>query len=183
MIRICIEIYQGRSGGPSVDQQQGHCPGGTGSLATEVGLCSRDPFTQISGIANTVKYVAVAFGLEEIWGVEPDVIRRGWRTKLRSSPRRRHSGPNPISCPADSSSASPRTILIMEQDINQVIDEPTSQLNPQSTDDVFEVIKLMKDWSRTIVLIEHKMEPDCPLLRPTSLCWIRGGWSGDLPGR
>ena len=39
-----------------------------------------------------------------------------------------------------------------------VIDEPTSQLDPQSTDDVFEVIKLMKDMGRTIVLVEHKME-------------------------
>lgn len=29
---------------------------------------------------------------------------------------------------------------------------------PQSTDDVFEVIKLMKDMGRTIVLVEHKME-------------------------
>ena len=48
-------------------------------------------------------------------------------------------------------------ILIMEQDI-MVIDEPTSQLDPQSTDDVFEVIKLMKDMGRTIVLVEHKME-------------------------
>ena len=47
--------------------------------------------------------------------------------------------------------------MIMEQDI-MVIDEPTSQLDPQSTDDVFEVIKLMKDMGRTIVLVEHKME-------------------------
>ncbi|MCD7909227.1 MAG: ABC transporter ATP-binding protein, partial [Clostridium sp.] len=49
------------------------------------------------------------------------------------------------------------SILLMEQDI-LVIDEPTSQLDPQSKDDVFEVIKLMKDMGRTIVLVEHKME-------------------------
>ena len=39
-----------------------------------------------------------------------------------------------------------------------VIDEPTSQLDPQSTDDVFEIIKLMKSMGKTIVLVEHKME-------------------------
>ena len=32
-------------------------------------------------------------------------------------------------------------ILVMDQDV-LVIDEPTSQLDPQSTDDVFEIIKL-----------------------------------------
>ena len=39
-----------------------------------------------------------------------------------------------------------------------MIDEPTSQLDPQSTDDVFEIIKLMKSMGKTIVLVEHKME-------------------------
>ena len=48
-------------------------------------------------------------------------------------------------------------ILVMDQDV-LVIDEPTSQLDPQSTDDVFEIIKLMKSMGKTIVLVEHKME-------------------------
>ena len=48
-------------------------------------------------------------------------------------------------------------ILVMGQPV-LVIDEPTSQLDPQSTDDVFEVIKLMKSMGKTIVLVEHKME-------------------------
>ena len=45
----------------------------------------------------------------------------------------------------------------MNQDVF-VIDEPTSQLDPQSTDDVFEIIRLMKNMGKTIVLVEHKME-------------------------
>ena len=48
-------------------------------------------------------------------------------------------------------------ILVMEQDI-LVIDEPTSQLDPQSTDDVFEIIQLMRGMGKTIILVEHKME-------------------------
>lgn len=48
-------------------------------------------------------------------------------------------------------------ILVMGQDV-LVIDEPTSQLDPQSTDDVFEIIKLMKQMGKTVVLVEHKME-------------------------
>ena len=48
-------------------------------------------------------------------------------------------------------------VLVMNQDVF-VIDEPTSQLDPQSTDDVFEIIRLMKDMGKTIVLVEHKME-------------------------
>ena len=48
-------------------------------------------------------------------------------------------------------------ILVMGQDI-LVIDEPTSQLDPQSTDDIFEIIQLMKNMGKTIILVEHKME-------------------------
>ena len=39
-----------------------------------------------------------------------------------------------------------------------VIDEPTSQLDPQSTDEIFEIIQEMKRMGKTIVLVEHKME-------------------------
>ena len=45
----------------------------------------------------------------------------------------------------------------MEPDI-LVIDEPTSQLDPQETERVFEIIKTMKQMGKTIILVEHKME-------------------------
>lgn len=39
-----------------------------------------------------------------------------------------------------------------------IIDEPTSQLDPQGTEDIFRIIHLMKERGKTIILVEHKME-------------------------
>ena len=130
--------------------------GDLGSLATEVGFVFQNPFTQISGIANTV-FEELAFGLENM-GVEPDVIRRRVEDVLRLTKTEEFRDRNPYQLSGGQQQRiALAAILIMEQDI-MVIDEPTSQLDPQSTDDVFEVIKLMKDVGRTIVLVEHKME-------------------------
>ena len=39
-----------------------------------------------------------------------------------------------------------------------VIDEPTSQLDPEGTEDVFQIIKTLKEEHKTIVLVEHKID-------------------------
>jgi energy-coupling factor transport system ATP-binding protein len=39
-----------------------------------------------------------------------------------------------------------------------VIDEPTSQLDPQSTEEVFKIIEIMKKKGKTIILVEHKID-------------------------
>ena len=49
------------------------------------------------------------------------------------------------------------SVLVLEPDI-LIIDEPTSQLDPQGTESVFEIIKMMKDKKKTIILVEHKID-------------------------
>ena len=39
-----------------------------------------------------------------------------------------------------------------------ILDEPTSQLDPKSTEDIFNIIKLLKSTGKTIILIEHKID-------------------------
>ena len=48
------------------------------------------------------------------------------------------------------------SIIVQDPDII-VIDEPTSQLDPKGTEDVFEIIKYLNSQKKTIVLVEHKM--------------------------
>lgn len=48
------------------------------------------------------------------------------------------------------------SIIVQDPDII-VIDEPTSQLDPKGTEDVFEIIKYLNRQKKTIVLVEHKM--------------------------
>lgn len=127
-----------------------------GDIALHVGFVFQNPFTQISGIASTV-YEELAYGLENM-GVEPEEIERRIERimKLTKIENFRDRDPYQLSG-GQQQRVALAAILVMEQDV-LVIDEPTSQLDPQSTDDVFEIIKLMKSMGKTIVLVEHKME-------------------------
>ena len=127
-----------------------------GSTALEVGFAFQNPFTQISGIADTV-YEELAYGLENM-GVDPAEIddRVNRIMKLTKIEDFRDRNPYQLSG-GQQQRVALAAVLVMNQD-TFVIDEPTSQLDPQSTDDVFEMIKLMKSMGKTIVLVEHKME-------------------------
>lgn len=127
-----------------------------GSTALEVGFVFQNPFTQISGIADTV-YEELAFGLENM-GIDPTEIneRIEKMMKLTKIEEFRDRDPYQLSG-GQQQRVALASILVMGQDI-LVIDEPTSQLDPQSTDDVFEMIQLMKNMGKTVVLVEHKME-------------------------
>ena len=127
-----------------------------GITALEVGFVFQNPFTQISGITDTV-YEELAYGLENM-GVEPAEIERRVEeimglTKIEAF---RDRDPYQLSG-GQQQRVALAAVLVMNQDVF-VIDEPTSQLDPQSTDDVFEIIRLMKNMGKTIVLVEHKME-------------------------
>ena len=127
-----------------------------GKKALEIGFVFQNPFTQISGIASTV-YEELAYGLENM-GVEPEEIRQRIERIMELTKIQEFRDRDPYQLSGGQQQrVALAAILVMDQDV-LVIDEPTSQLDPQSTDDVFEIIKLMKSMGKTIVLVEHKME-------------------------
>ncbi|MFQ7157423.1 MAG: energy-coupling factor ABC transporter ATP-binding protein [Merdimonas faecis] len=127
-----------------------------GKNALEIGFVFQNPFTQISGIASTV-YEELAYGLENM-GVEPEEIRQRIERIMELTKIQEFRDRDPYQLSGGQQQrVALAAILVMDQDV-LVIDEPTSQLDPQSTDDVFEIIKLMKSMGKTIVLVEHKME-------------------------
>ncbi len=127
-----------------------------GSTALDIGFVFQNPFTQISGIAKTV-FEELAYGLENM-GIEREIIIRRVEETMRMTKIEEFRDRNPFQLSGGQQQrVALAAILVMGQPV-LVIDEPTSQLDPQSTDDVFEVIKLMKSMGKTIVLMEHKME-------------------------
>lgn len=126
-----------------------------GDLAGQVGFVFQNPFTQMSGISATV-YDELAFGLGNL-GVPPTEIRERVDAMIETAKLSELAYRNPYELSGGQQQrVALAAILVMEQDI-LVIDEPTSQLDPQSTDDVFELILAMKDAGKTIILVEHKM--------------------------
>lgn len=127
-----------------------------GELALQVGFVFQNPFTQISGVAETV-FEEISFGLENL-GVEVDESRRRVEDVMKLTKIDQLRDRNPFELSGGQlQRVALASIIVMEPDIF-VIDEPTSQLDPEGTEEVFEIIKLMKEKQKTIILVEHKME-------------------------
>ena len=127
-----------------------------GELAADIGYVFQNPFTQMSGVAASV-FDELAYGLGNI-GITPSqtververMLEHAELTELRERDPMALSG-------GQQQRVALASVLVMDQPL-LVLDEPTSQLDPQATDEVFELIKSAKQEGRTIVLVEHKME-------------------------
>ncbi len=126
-----------------------------GELATDIGFVFQNPFTQTSGVKETV-FEEIAFGLENL-GIEKNLIieRVNKTLKLLSIENLKDKNPFELSG-GQRQRVALASIIVMDPEI-LVIDEPTSQLDPKSTEEVFKIIKLMKEKGKTIVLVEHKI--------------------------
>jgi energy-coupling factor transport system ATP-binding protein len=127
-----------------------------GELAVKVGFVFQNPFIQVSGVKDTV-FEEIAFGLENL-GVPVDEIRERVEDilQLLKINHLRDKHPQELSG-GQRQRVALASIIVMEPDL-LVIDEPTSQLDPQGTEDVFEIIGIMKNKGKTILLVEHKIE-------------------------
>ncbi|ANU26260.1 energy-coupling factor ABC transporter ATP-binding protein [Planococcus versutus] len=127
-----------------------------GQLSEKIGYVFQNPFTQISGVKDTV-FEEVAYGLEnlgvpveEIYPRVEDVLTLVNIQDLREKNPFELSG-------GQRQRVALASIIVMDPEI-LVIDEPSSQLDPIGTDQVFEIIRLMKEKGKTIILVEHKMD-------------------------
>lgn len=127
-----------------------------GQMAEQVGYVFQNPFIQVSGVKDNV-FEEVAYGLENL-GVPVDEIRLRVEEilKLVNIGHLREKNPFELSG-GQRQRVALASIIVMDPDI-LVIDEPTSQLDPVGTEQIFDIIRLMKERGKTIVLVEHKMD-------------------------
>ncbi len=127
-----------------------------GELATKIGYVFQNPFTQISGVKETV-FEEVAYGLEN-FGVPVEEIVERVEAIMKLTHIDSLAEKNPLELSGGQMQrVALASVLVLEPDI-LIIDEPTSQLDPQGTESVFEIIKMMKDKKKTIILVEHKID-------------------------
>ncbi len=126
-------------------------------LAGEIGLVFQNPFNQISGARFTVRE-EVVFGLENLAVPRTEMHERleqvleqtGLSGLADRSPYTLSGGQQQRLAIA--------SMLVMRPKI-LVLDEPTSQLDPLGTKEVFTVLReLAKQSDTTVVLTEHKLE-------------------------
>ena len=125
-------------------------------LVQKIGFVFQNPFTQISGVKDTV-FEEIAYGLENLGLEKEEIISRVEKIlKLLEIEKLRDRNPYDLSG-GQKQRVALASIIAMDPDI-LVIDEPTSQLDPKGTEDIFKIINLMANEGKTIILVEHKLE-------------------------
>lgn len=127
-----------------------------GDLAKKTGYVFQNPFTQISGIKDTV-FGEIAYGLENlgvsITTIEEEVEKVIDLLNIRDL---RDKNPNQLSG-GQKQRVAFASVVVMQPEL-LVIDEPTSQLDPEGTEEIFKIIDTMKQEGKTIILVEQKIE-------------------------
>ncbi|SMO77499.1 energy-coupling factor ABC transporter ATP-binding protein [Melghirimyces algeriensis] len=121
-----------------------------------VGMVFQNPFTQISGSKETV-YEEVAFGLENIGVRRSEMIERVEQAlEMMDMERYKDRSPFDLSGGQMQRLAIASMIAMKPQVI--VLDEPTSQLDPQGAEDVFQAVERLSHEGWTVIVVEHKLE-------------------------
>src|SRR5690606_19965222 len=126
-------------------------------MSRHVGLVFQNPFTQITGSKLTV-YEETAFGLEYT-----GVPREEMMARIESALRLlglwelRDRSPYALSG-GQMQRLAIASVLAMEPRV-LVLDEPTSQLDPQGTREVFDAVAALCRRGMTVIVAEHKVEP------------------------
>ena len=128
----------------------------TAELCKKVGLIFQNPFNQLSGAKDTV-WDEVAFGLEN-FGVPSEQIRERLDKVLHQLDIWQFRDKNPFDLSGGQMQrVAIASILAMEPEV-LLLDEPTSQLDPQGSEEVFHTVELLARTGITIFMIEQKME-------------------------
>lgn len=127
-----------------------------GELSSRIGYVFQNPFNQITGARDTV-YGEIAYGLEN-FGVPVEEIKERVDRIMEITNTSYLKDKNPFELSGGQQQrVALASVLVLEPDV-LIIDEPTSQLDPQETERVFDIIKKMKNMGKTILLVEHKIE-------------------------
>lgn len=122
----------------------------------QVGLAFQNPYSQISGAKYTV-FEEIAFGLENL-GVPREEMKVRVQRMMELTGIAHLAERSPYSLSGGQQQRVALTsILVMEPRV-LVLDEPTSQMDPIGTREVFELIRGLAERGMTVVMVEHKME-------------------------
>jgi len=121
-----------------------------------VGLVFQNPFNQISGAKYSV-FEEIAFGLENL-GVPREEIKSRVDQALIMTGIDDLADRSPYSLSGGQQQRVALTSILVMQPKVLVLDEPTSQMDPIGTREVFGVIRSLAERGITVVMVEHKVE-------------------------
>lgn len=149
-------MFRGAYGGKVIIDGEEAANVSIASLCQKVGLVFQNPFNQLSGAKNTV-FEEIAFGLQNLGIPREEILKRIEKTgKLLEITKYWNRNPFDLSG-GQIQRVAIASILAMEPKV-LVLDEPTSQLDPKGSEEVFRVVERLTKTGITIIMVEQKME-------------------------
>ncbi|PLR84884.1 cobalt ABC transporter ATP-binding protein [Bacillus canaveralius] len=156
IVGLVPHFYKGAYGGKvSVDglEVKNHS---IDELSLKAGIVFQNPFTQVTGSKLTV-YEEIAFGLENIGLSRVEMKERiDYVLDLLNIAQLKDRNPFELSG-GQMQRMAIASIIAMKPGVI-VLDEPTSQLDPEGSEEVFQAIQDLSKQGVTVILSEHKME-------------------------
>lgn len=125
-------------------------------ITSDVGLVFENPFSQMTGSKFTV-FEEIAFGLENK-GIDRTEMVQRIEESLFLLDIEEIKNKNPFSLSGGQMQRVAIASVIAMKPTVLILDEPTSQLDPQGSEDVFRVVENLAKEGITIVMAEHKIE-------------------------
>lgn len=125
-------------------------------LCKKVGIIFQNPFNQVTGAKLTV-YEEIAFGLENL-GVERGEMKRRIIDAMELLDISKYKERYPFDLSGGQMQRMAIASIIAMKPEVIILDEPTSQLDPQGRDEVFRAIHKLSRQGITILMVEHNME-------------------------
>lgn len=156
LIGLVPQFYKGAYGGRvKIDGlEAGKTP--IEKMCCKVGLVFQNPFNQLSGAKDNV-YEEVCFGMQNL-GLDSAEMKRRADEALSLMGIYEYSSRNPFDLSGGQMQrVAIASILVMKPDV-LVLDEPTSQLDPEGSSEVFKAVEDLAKSGITVVMVEQKVE-------------------------
>lgn len=155
-IGLVPNFYKGAYGGKVIIDELEVAKSDISKLCSKVGIVFQNPFNQLTGAKDNV-YEEVAFGLQNL-GLSRSEIHTRVEEALKLLDIESFKSRNPFDLSGGQMQrVAIASILAMKPEII-VLDEPTSQLDPQGSEEVFRAVNKLTESGITVIMVEHKIE-------------------------
>lgn len=156
LVGLVPHFYRGAYGGRVLVDSMEVKSSEISDLSHKVGIVFQNPFTQVTGSRLTV-YEEIAFGLENMGVSRDEMIERiDYALSLLDIYKYKDRNPFDLSG-GQMQRMAIASIIAMKPEVI-ILDEPTSQLDPQGSEEVFKAIQVLSREGMTVMMVEHKIE-------------------------
>lgn len=156
LVGLVPHFYRGAYGGKVIIDGMEIKENNISDICLKVGIVFQNPFTQITGSKLTL-YEEIAFGLENMGIKRQEMVERiDYALKLLDIYKYKDRNPFDLSG-GQMQRMAIASIIAMRPEII-ILDEPTSQLDPQGSEEVFKAVQNLSKEGMTVIMVEHKIE-------------------------